>query len=251
MYPTLNLWFVSVSTYFLIISMASTLGALWFLRRAESKDLSRLMAIDFTLVALIAGFAGARLLHVFYEDPEYYHVNPLRILQIWNGGFVFLGGVIGAVFGTYLFCWIRNLPFLFLADLAVIPLSFAYSVGRIACFMNGCCYGSHCDLPWAVLMNGEHRHPSQLYASFWELGVLTTLLRMERHLTTPGKLTGFWLLLHGAGRILMEQYRADPRGDMIAGQSLASWLSCGLIGCGVALLWPRNVESGARNATQL
>ena len=239
MYPYFHIGSLMISTYFLVISLASTIGAIWFLRRTEGKDLSKVVAIDLTLICLLSGFAGARLLHVFYEDPTYYRADPRLILEIWNGGFVFLGGLMGATLGGYVFCRLRKLPFLYMLDLAIIPLSFSYAVGRLACFLNGCCYGRKCELPWAIILNGEPRHPSQLYASFWEFTVLAILIRVEPRLKTAGKLFGFWLVLHSLGRIVMEAFRDDPRGEMIIGQSLGTWLSIVMFCLGLGLVWPK------------
>lgn len=238
MYPYIYLGFFTLSTYFLLISIASIIGAAWFLRRNFAEGLSRIIAIDFTLTSIVCGFAGARLMHVFYEEPEYYRGHYLNILEVWNGGFVFLGGVLGGVAGAYAFCRIKRVPFLMMLDLAVIPLSFTYALGRVACFFNGCCYGKRCELAWAVTIAGVPRHPTQLYASFWEALVLGVLLYAQKYLKSPGRLTGLWLILHPIGRIGMETFRDDPRGDMIMGLSLATWLSFAMIVMGIGLIWP-------------
>jgi phosphatidylglycerol---prolipoprotein diacylglyceryl transferase len=243
MYPFLQIGPITISTYFLVISLASTVGAVWFLRRNAREKLSQVVAIDFTLVAIVGGFVGARLLHVFYEDPEFYRDHFSRVFAVWNGGFVFLGGVLGGVGAAYAYCLMRKIPFLMMLDLAVIPLSFAYAIGRDACFLNGCCYGRHCDLPWAVTLNGVPRHPTQLYASGWEFLVLFALIKFESKLKSPGRLTGLWLILHSIGRIIMESFRDDPRGDMIASLSLATWLSFGMIVMGIGLIWPSRVAA--------
>ncbi|MGZ3723161.1 MAG: prolipoprotein diacylglyceryl transferase, partial [Bdellovibrionales bacterium] len=107
------------------------------------------------------------------------------------------------------------------------------------------CYGRRCELPWATILNGEHRHPTQLYASFWEFLVLGILIKFQSRLKTPGRLSGLWLILHSCGRIVMESFRDDPRGDMIASLSLATWLSVGMIVIGIGLIWP---HAGPDNA---
>jgi len=238
MYPYLVIGPLTISTYFLVISVASTVGAIWFLRRAENQGYSRVLAIDITLVCLISGFTGARLLHVFFEDFAYYRGAWSRIFEIWNGGFVFYGGLLGGLLGGAIYCKLRHIPFWFTCDLAIVPLSLTYAIGRLACFLNGCCYGKVCELPWAVLMNGERRHPTQLYASLWEVMTLLILLSFGRRLKEPGRLTGLWLILHSIGRVLMENFRDDPRGEMINGFSLATWISAVLFVAGVILVAP-------------
>lgn len=225
----------AVSTYFLIISLACVIATMWFIRRAEARGLTKVSAIDITLVCLISGFLGARLLHVMYEDPAYYRESPWRIFQIWNGGFVFYGGVIGAFFGTSAFCNWRREPFWLWADLAAAPISLGYALGRIGCFLNGCCYGKYCDLPWAVHMQGGLRHPTQLYATFWDLIVVGLIVKFEGRAKHVGQVFGAWLFLHALGRAIMEMFRDDPRGNMIFGMSIGSILSLAIGALGATL----------------
>jgi phosphatidylglycerol---prolipoprotein diacylglyceryl transferase len=230
MYPHLNLFGLSISTYFLIISAASIVGSLWFIQRSRRRGLRRVDAVDLTLTGLIAGFIGARALHVLYEEPVFYYQNPGAVFEIWNGGFVFYGGLIGAWLGILGFCIWRKQPFWFWADIAAPPAALAYALGRIGCFLNGCCYGKICELPWAIQLHGAHRHPTQLYATFWELAVVGILLISERRIKGAGHLFNIWLLLHSVGRIVMEVFRDDPRGGLIGGLTISTWLAVTIIG---------------------
>jgi len=198
---------------------------LWFIRRAEKRKLERVTAVDLTLVCLIAGFLGSRALHVFYEDFAFYQEHPWSVLQVWNGGFVFLGGVLAAWVAGVLFCNIKREPFWFWADTAAPPVALAYALGRFACFLNGCCYGHECTLPWGLNLEGYLRHPTQLYASFWELGLLAVLLKFEPRFRLSGILFNIWLLGHSLGRLIMEEFRGDPRGDLLLGLTLGTWMS--------------------------
>lgn len=228
MHPALHLFGIEISTYFAVISLACVVSSLWFLARAMKRNLNNHTAIDLTICVLVFGFLGARLTHCFYEEPQFYLANPLAILQVWNGGFVFLGGVLGAWFGGVFFCSLRSEPFWFWADTAVVPISFGYALGRVACFFNGCCYGKYCTLPWAVYMQGGSRHPTQLYATLWELFVVAILLNIEPRVRMAGLLFNVWLVLHALGRVMMEYFRDDPRGPLMYGLTLGTWMSLGL-----------------------
>ncbi len=236
MYPFIH-FIVPISTYFLVISLACTLAVIWFIKRAEKRNLNRVTAIDFTLACLIGGVLGARLLHVFFEDLPFYREHPMAVFEVWNGGFIYLGGVIGAWAAAGIFCLIKREPFWFWADIAAIPISFGYAIGRLACFLNGCCYGKYCELPWAVYMQGGYRHPTQLYATFSELLILFVLIKIEPKVRMSGSLFGAWLVMHSLGRLLMEHFRDDPRGPAINGLSLGSWMSLALLVGGLSLLW--------------
>lgn len=245
MFPTLTIFGLSISTYFLVISVASIIGSLWFIKRCEQRDLKRITAIDMTLVCLVGGFLGARLLHIFWEESDFYRQNPLAVLEVWNGGFVFLGGVVGAWLAGTLFSVIQREPFWFWADRAAPCVALSYALGRVACFLNGCCYGRHCELPWAIHLHGEFRHPTQLYATLWELVVVGILLKMEPRLRTSGALFGLWLVLHSLGRLTMEVFRDDPRGPLVYGQSLGTWMSFAIFVVGALLLFPSRNRGAA------
>lgn len=226
MFPSIPLGTaLNLPTYFLLISVGTILSSYWFIHRARTAELEVSTAIDLNLVALIAGFVGARGLHVFFEAPQFYRENPLQTIYVWNGGFVFFGGVIGAFVACVLFCAWKREPFWLWADLAAPTLALAYALGRLACFFQGCCYGKSCDLPWAVDLHGAFRHPTQIYASLYESVVLAVLTLISSRVKTPGLLFNIWLLLHAFGRLGMESLRDDPRGDLILGISVSSFLA--------------------------
>ena len=143
----------------------------------------------------------------------------------------------------------RDMPF---------AVAFGYALGRIACFANGCCFGSVCNWPWAIAFPRAGapyaeellRHPTQLYATTWELGVCLILLALERPrrrqrwirgwLRPTGSLFFLWVVLHSLGRLVMEWFRDDFRGLHPLGLSISSWLS--LLFIALALLWFRKIK---------
>ena len=104
-----------------------------------------------------------------------------------------------------------------------------YANGRIACLVTGCCFGRICDLKPEY----QFRHPTQLYAVIFEFIVLFILLKFEkkpsilnkRIIRTSGHLFVVWLIFHSLGRIMMEYFRADPRGAMYFSLSISTWIS--------------------------
>ncbi len=244
MYPHLHLFSgVDISTYFLIISIGVTVSVMWFIRLAEQRHLARVVAIDISLAVLIGGFVGARLMHILYEEPAIYRANPLLILEIWNGGFVFLGGLIGAFFTTAILCRIKGEPFWFWADVATLPVSLSYMIGRMGCLLNGCCYGQPAEVPWAITINGAARHPTQLYASLWELFIFAMLYLAQSRIKISGYLFNSWLIAHSLGRLVMEAFRDDPRGGLVLGVSVSTAISLALITWAVANIVASRLQS--------
>ena len=221
---------MTIPTYFLVISVALCIALFWVVRRAEQLYFSREITLDLSLIIMVVGFLGSRLFHVLYESPTYYQQNWLRIFEVWNGGFVFYGGAVPATLLAIYWTAKKNQGlYQGYLDLFAPIGSFMYISGRVACFLAGCCYGKHCDLPWAI--NGLH--PTQLYAVFWELGTLVILLICERippnkrrpaFLGKSGCIFYLWMALHSLGRLIMELYRDDDRGPQW-GLSISSWIS--------------------------
>lgn len=250
MYPLIRLSdSIYIPTYLLIISLTYSLGVFWLMVRCRKKDLDSSVGLDLGLALMVGGFVGARLFHVLYENPTHYWYHPWDIFKVWQGGFVFFGGAMGAFGLMYFVLKRRQEPFGPWADLFAPIGALGYAIGRLACFFNGCCYGKVCDLPWAIKfphLSGPHspllaRHPTQLYAFFWELCVFALLMEIERRQkkrlspsiwTQPGSLFYLWIFLHGWGRLIMEVYRADFRGHELLGLSISSWISLILIGVG-------------------
>lgn len=243
MYPILPLSpTFGIPTYYLILSGTVCLCLWWLVRRSEKFKLSRKTTLDLSLIVMVGGFLGGRLFHVFYEDFPYYREEPIRIFQVWNGGFVFYGGALlaGLLAFIYLFKKSRRNLEGYL-DMFVPVLSFSYVMGRIACLLAGCCFGRYCELPWAF----GGRHPTQAYAALWELGVLFILLGIEN---APRKKAGAvfysWMILHAIGRLIMEYFRDDFRGPTL-GISISSWISLLVILLGAYLLLRKPTHGGS------
>ena len=141
-------------------------------------------------------------------------------------------GVVGAMVGASLGAWgvlkMRGAPFLSYADAAAPAVAFGYSVYRVGCFLNGCCFGRETDMPWAVIfgVNSEAFatqvaaglitpdalytlpvHPTQLYHALLGSVAFLVLLRMKSDV--PGQRLAAALILYGAGRFVIEFFRGD------------------------------------------
>jgi len=239
---------VFLPTYLLLISAVYCFALLWIYRRAVNQGFAVNATLDLSLYIMIGGFVGARLLHVVYENPNYYLENPLDIFKIWQGGFVFYGGALGVLAAALIWLKKNGQAFGPWADLFAPVIAGGYALGRIGCFLAGCCFGRVCHLPWAVVFPRAVEapealpiHPTQLYATFWGLGVMALILFLEKKrkplgqslyfgfLQKPGALIALWFFLHGWGRVMMEHFRADFRGPLLFSLSISTWLSIGLI----------------------
>lgn len=237
MFPYIEILGQSLSIYFIFLSLVFTLVVPLIVRRAQSLNLSSLTALDLYLFVLAGSFLGSRLFYVFYQEPDFYLKNPMQILYFWNGGYVFFGGFMGAVLSGLLFCKIKKEKPEEWLNFSIPVLSLGYAVGRLACFLSGCCYGRELNAWWAIFMHQAYRHPTQVYAALMEICIFGLLLFIEKKRGFRARLVlPVWLLLHGLARITMECYRADPRGGELFGMSVSTNISIVLIVCGSILL---------------
>jgi len=148
---------------------------------------------DLTAFILVSAIIGARALYVAL-GWSYFQEHPDRIWRLWEGGLSFHGGLVGGLLAGIVYCRRRGLSFLRMGDVVAPGVALGYSIGRIGCFLNGCCYGGPTNLPWACRFHDPPitgpltppSHPTQIYASIVNLGVQALGIRREAVATARG-----------------------------------------------------------------
>jgi len=106
------------------------------------------------LIMLVAGVAGARISHILENLPEFtkgsFKENFLNMVNIRSGGLTYYGGFLLATPCAILYGLYKKVPIKRGMDIVAPCLMIGLGFGRIGCFLNGCCYGAECNLPWAV-----------------------------------------------------------------------------------------------------
>lgn len=154
-----------------LLGVVVGLAAAMYQGRRVGLDAEYIFSLVFWII--LPGIVGARLFYVleywesFFrpnrESPEFWP-TLWAMLNVAQGGLVVYGSLVGAVVGLVGFSWKYRLPMLPLADLVAPSLMLGLAVGRIGCFLNGCCYGGLCDLPWAVQFpRGSLPYESQVH----------------------------------------------------------------------------------------
>ncbi len=185
--------------------------------------------IEDLLTWIILGvIVGGRLGFVLFYQPGYYLQNPAQILQVWNGGMAFHGGLLGVVVASWIYTRRHNIPPMSAADLIAHTIPPGLLLGRLSNFINAELWGRPTDLPWGVVFPGEAaqfcpdvvgacaRHPSQLYEALLEglvLGLLLLWLVYRRGaLKRPGLVCGTFFAGYGIARFVVEFARQpDPQ----------------------------------------
>ena len=196
---------------------------------------------------IISMLIGGRIGYVLFYNFGYYLSSPLEILKIWKGGMSFHGALIGIIFGTYWFSIKKNISTFFLLDIVAFVAPVGIFFGRIANFINGELIGKTTDVAWGVIfpsVDGNMRHPSQLYEAFLEGIVLFIIMNLIlfRNSYKTGTCSYIFLIFYGIFRVFSEVYR-EP--DLQVGYlfnlvSMGTVLSILMILAGIIIFLKKN-----------
>lgn len=237
-----------VYTYGVLLA-AAYLSGLWLaVRRARARGLDGDKVMDLGIWIIAAALVGAKLL-LLVVDFDYYSSNPRELLSMFRSGGVFYGGLIVAVAVAFWYMRRAKLPLWTTTDAFAPGIALGHVIGRLGCFMAGCCYGRPTSAPWAVRFTNPLAaenvgtpldvplHPTQLYEAGAELLILVLLLATERRgRPFPGRTFWAYLLLYAVSRFVIEFYRGDPRGA-IGMFSTSQVISLVLVPLSVLMLW--------------
>jgi phosphatidylglycerol:prolipoprotein diacylglycerol transferase len=136
---------------FLVLALVGSVGlAAW---RARRERLDPELFYDLAVWLILGGLVGARVFFVAQYWRTTVH-SLLDVFKIWEGGIVLYGSILGGLAAFLLYRRLRPFPLLPALDVIAPSLALGIAIGRLGCFMNGCCYGDPCDLPWAVAFPG-------------------------------------------------------------------------------------------------
>ena len=245
---------ITIYTYGVMVAIGIFFGSLILMKLAEKEGIPKKDVADTAFWSVVAGIVGARVFFFIY-NPEY--LNPwYRVFYFWEGGLVWYGGVIFGALTALYFVKKREIPVWKFADIVSIPLSVGLGSGRIGCTMAGCCYGKECHAPFAITFHDPHSaaplgiplcptQPISSVANFLIAGILYLLYRRRK---AAGEIFGFYLVLYGIFRFLIEFWRATPK-DILGFLSNNQVISIIMVvaGLGVVCYRRRNVGGKLRN----
>lgn len=184
----------------------------WVYRR-EGKD--PVVLDNFLMYVIVGAVVGARLMHCFAYEPDFYLSHPLEILYVWKGGLASHGGMLGVILALYLFARRYNEDVMWILSRATLPGMVTASFVRIGNFFNSEILGLQTDKPWAIVfsrVDSLPRHPVQLYEAAAYLVILGVLLWVYRRATfafATKILPGLFLLLLFTARFVLEYTKTE------------------------------------------
>lgn len=220
----------SIAFYGLIIGIGVVAGILMATKEAKRTGQNPDDYWDLATYAIIFSIIGARLYYVIFSW-EHYKDDLLSIFNLRQGGLAIYGGVIAAFATVFVYTKIKKKRFLQMTDTAVLGLILGQAIGRWGNFMNREAFGDYSNgllamaLPIEAVRKHEITetlaeniiegtnyimvHPTFLYESLWNAGLLIALLIYRRHKKFEGEITLMYLGGYGIGRFFIEGLRTD------------------------------------------
>lgn len=188
--------------------MGLVVGAFVFYRESKREQANMEHSLILVLASLFGGVIGSKI-PVWIMN---YHsiINNWPDLTPLISGRTIVGGLIGGLLATV---WIRRkLHIRVKIGNPIAPaIALGMAIGRMGCFLRGCCYGRPTGLGWGVdFGDGILRHPTQLYDGLFNLLIFFYFMAIRRNVTEPGKLFDIYLIYYFSFRFMVEFWRQEP-----------------------------------------
>ncbi len=237
-------------TYGVMVALAFLAGLWVTVKLARRSGLNPELITNLAVYVALAGMLGAKILMIVF-DWHRYMANPSDIFSLatLQAAGVFQGGLILALVTAVLYMRQQKMPLLGTSDAFAPGLALGHAIGKVGCFAAGCCWGTECNLPWAVKFHDPAAyaltgvplevslHPAQLYESGSEALVFGFLYWRFGRQHAPGQIIGLYLVLSSVLRFFIEFTRnheqALPFGMPL---SITQWIAIGLAVAGAVLL---------------
>jgi phosphatidylglycerol:prolipoprotein diacylglycerol transferase len=215
--------YFTLHTYGVILAAAFLCALLWLLRGARREGVDREQMAGLGLWIIIGAIVGAKILMILRSLPFYLdRPSEFWSLETLQSGGDFYGGFIGALAASLIyFARHRNLLRWRIADLCGPAIALGQAIGRIGCFMAGCCYGRPTSMPWGVTFThpaaaavvgtplGISLHPVQIYESLLCLILFIFLVWLSRRKRFDGQVILAYSMLYAVLRFFLEYFRGD------------------------------------------
>ena len=216
---------LEIHSYGLMLAVAFLTGMYVALAEARRRGLDEARLSALCLWIMVLAIAGSRLLYIV-THLDSYAGRWGDALKLWEGGLTMYGGFLAALAGSVLYLKRHRQPILTVCDAFSPAIALGSGITRLGCFLNGCCFGRPCTLPWAItfapnsfagqVYPGVPLHPTQLYLTLAGFASFAVLWSCRRRLARPGQLFFLFLLVESASRFAIDFFRHyEPGGESI------------------------------------
>ncbi len=220
--------------YGICITISIVLGIIIWIKNAKKFYIKSNDILTCSIYTIISSAIGAKILFLITNIPNNIHTLKQNPLNLITNGFVFYGGIIGGAIGIYAYSKKRKIAYkeLLISIIPSIPLM--HAIGRIGCFLVGCCYG----IPYKGIgniiytnsqfaPNNVNLFPVQIVESICNL--LIFIILMTNYKKSSNKTIELYCILYGLTRFFLEFVRGDEIRGQILAISTSQWISLILI----------------------
>lgn len=256
MHPFIHVFGLNIPSYGLMMALAFIAAIVLSYIRAKKAGKNPDTILDLAIAAIIIGLGCAYLLYIFVTYP---------ISQIWqsikdgsfavfkkNGGLVFYGGVIGGALAVIGYLKLIKKQRVWDYSAIIVPtIPLAHAIGRVGCFLAGCCYGKCVDTPISVIYKNPIGgapvdvpvFPIQLVESACNIVVFIILILYVGKQLKRGSVLFLYMILYGIERFVLEYFRYDEIRGIFLGLSTSQWISIAMViigAVGLAMTYKRD-----------
>ncbi len=243
--------FLPVYGYGFMLFVGFLLATWWAGRRAKVVGLSLDNVWDGAMILLVGGIAGARVWYLVQYRNEVFRGKTgaaafRALFELQEGGLVLYGGIVGGSLLFALYAWRKKIDALLLADVLVPSFFVGLGFGRLGCFLNGCCFGDRCTLPWGVefprgsvpfevllsrgFLSPEAAatmplHPTQVYSAVNAFLIAGLLHAYFRYRPKPGSVIALAAATYPITRFVIELLRNDEKGQFSTSLTISQLFS--------------------------
>lgn len=165
--------------------------------------------LSMSLWAILTALVFSRVFYVVLFWNDYSHNLPAAF-EVWNGGMVAYGGVIGALLAMYCYSKIRKIDFLGYLDVVALVFPAGYAIGRIGCHLIRDHMGKITDVPWGFVVSpGIARHDTAIYSILVGLVLFVIFWPLRKKAFQTGTLTVLVAFLYAGTRFIIDNFRAE------------------------------------------
>jgi len=213
-----------------LLNALAILIAGFFIYKNAKKYFKKEEILKIFFVMLLGGILFARIFYVLIHPSEFSSI--LDYFLIWKGGLEGFGVMLGVMAGAFIYSKIKKFDFWRFMDIAAPWFALGYAIGRIGCFLRGCCFGIPTSLPWGILYSQgslasayftQPVHPTQIYHAIADLIIFLILILISRKkekqmhfIRKPaGNIFLLLLILYSAERFLIDFLRWHPPTEIL------------------------------------
>lgn len=222
-----------IHSYGLMVALGFLVGTYYIQRTAKKIGENPAHALDLIFYILIAAIFGSRIFFVLISERDAFFENPLILFKFWEGGLVFYGGFIASLLVSVWYLKKHHLPVWKYFDLFAPAVALGHAIGRLGCFLSGCCFGRPLLSPtWysvtfppnpaSLAPAGIPLYPTQLLESGAEFLTFLFLAWFFKKRKFDGQIISLYFMIYAVVRFAIEFFRGDAERGFVLETSFST-----------------------------